>query len=198
MYKVLLVDDEPLVLIGIKNILDWQSEECICIASATSGTEALQAVMADEPDIIIADINMPAMSGIELLRRTNEINPNIVFIMLTNLQDFDLAVKSLRFRAIDYLLKTKLDAKTLSDSLKNAKEESDSRRNSMAPSENRKAAKRKLPEDLPEILLTMPLIPEEITELLAYTGVTDAFSLVCVQFFPNTQVHDEKKSPRMK
>ena len=128
MYQVLLVDDEPLILAGIKFMIDWQKNDCQIAATAGNGQQALEALRTLQPDIVICDIAMPVLSGIELLQRAAEETPETVFIMLTNHQDFQLARNSLRYRSVDYLLKSDLDEATLEASLARAKAERDSRR----------------------------------------------------------------------
>lgn len=128
MYQVLLVDDEPLILAGIKFMIDWQKNDCRIIGTAGNGQQALEKLGTLHPDIVICDIAMPVLSGIDLLLRAAEEYPEIVFIMLTNHQDFQLARESLRYRSVDYLVKSDLDVDTLEASLKRAKEECDSRR----------------------------------------------------------------------
>lgn len=123
MYNVLLVDDEPLILSGIKFLLDWEKNDCRIIDTSRNGEDALEKIRAQSPDIVLCDINMPRFSGMDLLRTVSEELPNTVFIMLTNLQDFDLAQTALRHRAVDYILKSQLEAETLERSLALAKTE---------------------------------------------------------------------------
>lgn len=127
MYNVLLVDDEPLILSGIKFLLDWEKNDCCIIGTSRNGEDALEKIRTQSPDIVLCDINMPRFSGIDLLRTVSEEQPNIVFIMLTNLQDFDLAQTALRHRAVDYILKSQLEAEALERSLALAKTECDNR-----------------------------------------------------------------------
>ena len=128
MYQVLLVDDEPLILAGIKFMIDWEKNDCQIAGTAGNGQQALEALRTLHPDIVICDIAMPVLSGIELLQRAAEETPETVFIMLTNHQDFQLARNSLRYRSVDYLLKSDLDEAALEASLARAKAERDSRR----------------------------------------------------------------------
>lgn len=127
MYQVLLVDDEPLILAGIKFMIDWAKNDCQIADTACNGQQALDKLRALHPDIVICDIAMPVMSGTDLLRYAAKESPATVFIMLTNHQDFQLAQHSLRYRAVDYLLKSDLDEATLEKSLAHAKAERDSR-----------------------------------------------------------------------
>lgn len=127
MYNIMLIDDEPLILSGIKSLLDWEQHDCQITATARNGKEALEKIRLLCPNIIFCDINMPIISGIELLETLSKEMPTIVFIMLTNLQDFDLVQNAIHFRALDYIVKTKLDSNTLLMCLEKAKEEWDNR-----------------------------------------------------------------------
>lgn len=128
MYQVLLVDDEPLILSGIKFMIDWSKNGCTVVDTARNGQQALEKIKTLNPDIVICDIAMPVLSGTEVLQQAAESYPNTVFIMLTNHPDFHLAQHSLRYRAVDYLLKSDLDTATLEQSLTHAKTECNSRR----------------------------------------------------------------------
>ena len=127
MYNVLIVDDETIILSGIKYMINWEKNDCTIIGTASNGQEALEKIRAFPPDIVLCDIKMPVLSGIELLKIVNEEFPSVVFIMLTNFQEFDLARDSLFYRAADYLIKGQLDVPVLENSLQKAKEESDRR-----------------------------------------------------------------------
>lgn len=122
-YKVLIVDDEPIILSGIKYILNWEDYDAEVVSSARNGKEALEIIRERKIDIVIADIRMPVMDGLELLKTSSAEYPAIVFIMLTSLEEFSLAKKAIEYRAVDYLLKTELDESVLSKSLKHAIEE---------------------------------------------------------------------------
>lgn len=69
MLKVLLVDDEPFILQGIKVIIDWEKEGFEIAATAENGLEALEYLKKEKVDLIIADIRMPGMTGLELLEQ---------------------------------------------------------------------------------------------------------------------------------
>lgn len=128
MYKVLLVDDEPIILSGIKFLINWESHDCEVIGTASNGKEAIEFIEAHMPDIVICDIMIPVISGINVLEQVSANHPNIVFIMLTNHQDFNMAQMSLRLKAVDYLLKTNLEPATLEKAVSAAKAECDNRR----------------------------------------------------------------------
>ncbi|MDR1637127.1 MAG: response regulator [Treponema sp.] len=127
MFKVLAADDEPIILSGVKHLIDWEKNNCILIGTTSNGEETLEEIRRLRPDIVICDIGMPVCSGLEVLKKTGEEFPETVFIMLTNHEDFDLARESLRYRAVEYLLKNRLEAGDLEKALALAAEERENR-----------------------------------------------------------------------
>lgn len=73
MYKLLIVDDEPLVQVGIKSMLNWADLNIEVVGTAVNGQAALKMVSELAPDIVITDIKMPVMSGLELIRQCREL-----------------------------------------------------------------------------------------------------------------------------
>ena len=128
MYRVLLADDEPIILSGLQSMLDWELLDCTVCGTARDGRQALELVEALHPDIVVCDIKMPRFTGLELLEACARRYPELVFIMLTNHQDFHMAQQSLRNRAVDYLLKIDLDGEKLARSLRLATDECRKRR----------------------------------------------------------------------
>ena len=105
MCKVLIADDEPKVLLLIKNLIDWETLGLDLVATANDGVAALAAIAELRPDIVITDIRMPGYDGIELIGRAKELNPAIDFIIISGYRHFDYAQKAIRFGVEDYLLK---------------------------------------------------------------------------------------------
>lgn len=105
MYKVLVVDDEKLVRTGIVLETDWASLDCMVIAEAENGSEGIQAVEKYHPDLIITDIKMPQMDGVEMLKAIRASGNMVQVIFLTAYSDFEYAQNALRLSAADYLLK---------------------------------------------------------------------------------------------
>lgn len=128
MYRVLLADDEPIILSGLQSMLDWEGLGCTVAGTARNGKQALDFVRSHRPDIVVCDINMPVSSGLRLLEVCAEEYPEVVFVMLTNHQDFYMAQQSLRGRAVDYLLKIDLDEDKLARSMQLAIAEREKRR----------------------------------------------------------------------
>ncbi|WP_438351193.1 response regulator transcription factor [Paenibacillus sp. FA6] len=105
MYKVLLVDDEFIILDGIASVVDWEAIGTQLIGTAQNGVEAFEIVKRELPDIIISDIRMPGMDGLQLLAAVRELYPDISFIMLTGFSEFDYAKTAMQYRVNHYLLK---------------------------------------------------------------------------------------------
>ena len=115
--KLIIADDEPLVQVGINSMLDWNSLDIEVCGIAKNGNEAYELIKKFLPDIIICDIKMPSMSGLELLQKCHEEFKGLpVFIMLTSYEDFQYARTALKYQASDYLIKLELNT----DDLKNA------------------------------------------------------------------------------
>lgn len=105
MCRVLIADDEPKVLLLIKNLIEWNELGLELVATASDGISALSAIADSRPDIVITDIRMPGCDGIELIGRAKELNPAIDFIIISGYRHFEYAQKAIRFGVEDYLLK---------------------------------------------------------------------------------------------
>ena len=105
MLKVLVVEDEEMIRKGIVLAVDWAALDCVVVAEAANGREALEAVEHYHPTLIITDLKMPEMDGIELLRRLREQGNNVYVIILTAYDSFSYAQSALRLGAVDFLLK---------------------------------------------------------------------------------------------
>ena len=106
MLKVLLVDDEPFIVQGLSLLLDWEKEGCEIAATAQNGKEALAYLRSNKVDLIIADIKMPEMTGLELLEtiRREQVS-DAYFVILSGYSDFSYAQQAIRYSCMDYVLK---------------------------------------------------------------------------------------------
>ena len=122
MYTILVVDDEPLAQVGIKSMLQrFFNGEIQEIQTAANGSEALDILDKKTIDIVIADIKMPVMNGLELLQESRRRFGDLpVFIMLTAYEDFEMARQALKEQAIDYIVKIELNRQTLESALTKA------------------------------------------------------------------------------
>ena len=96
MLKVLIVDDEAVVRRGIVLGMDWASMDCVVVGEAANGEEGLAAAERYNPSLIITDVRMPRMDGIEMMRRLRERDCTAHFIVLTAYDEFDYARSALR------------------------------------------------------------------------------------------------------
>ncbi len=114
MYKLLIVDDEPLVCVGVQSMLDWAAMDVEVIGTARNGGQAEEIIAKKKPDIVVTDIKMPVKDGLQLARESSDKNgPVPVFIMLTSFEEFEYARQALQAKAVDYLIKMELDAARL-------------------------------------------------------------------------------------
>lgn len=105
MYKVIIIEDETTVRRGIVLTIDWFSLDCIIVGEAANGEEGLELVLRLSPDIVITDVKMPRMDGVEMIRKLRQAGCCSRFILLTAYSDFKYAQSALRLGVSDYLLK---------------------------------------------------------------------------------------------
>ncbi|MBJ6362423.1 response regulator [Paenibacillus sp. GCM10012307] len=105
MYKVLLVDDEADVREGLLLEMDWKACGFIVSGVAENGKEALELMESLDPDVVITDISMPFMNGLELAGRLRTLNPLLKLVILTGYDEFDYARQAVRLHVDEYLLK---------------------------------------------------------------------------------------------
>ena len=105
MYSILLVDDEQYIRQSIIELVQWEKKGFYILGEASNGEEALELMEKNVPDILITDIRMPVMDGIELSRRIREKHPSVKIVFLSGHDDFDYAVSGIKLNIIEYLLK---------------------------------------------------------------------------------------------
>ncbi|MCH5290288.1 MAG: response regulator [Treponema sp.] len=105
MYSVFIVDDEQIVLDGIRNKIEWESSGFTFAGEASDGELAFSMVQDVKPDILITDIKMPFMDGLELSRLLKKNQPWIRIIILSGHDEFDFAKKAISIGVEDYILK---------------------------------------------------------------------------------------------
>ena len=105
MLKVLVVEDEEMIRKGIVLAVDWAALDCVVVGEASNGAQALEAVERYDPSLIITDLKMPVMDGLEMLRQLRERGNNAFVIILTAYDSFAYAQTALRLGAVDFLLK---------------------------------------------------------------------------------------------
>lgn len=120
MYKVLLVDDEVLVRVGMKALIDWETEGFTIVGEASNGEAALEQIRLLKPDIVLTDVKMPVMDGLELIQKAKMCGFSCEFIILSSYDDFKYVKQAFTDDAKDYLLKLELEPESLLTALKRA------------------------------------------------------------------------------
>jgi two-component system response regulator YesN len=113
MLKVFLVEDEIVMREGIKNNIEWEREGYQFAGEASDGELAFPMIKEIKPDILITDIKMPFMDGLELSRLVKKELPNIKIIILSGYDEFEYAKEAIKIGVTDYLLKPMSGAKLL-------------------------------------------------------------------------------------
>lgn len=117
MFNVMLVDDEPIVKIALRTMIEWDNLGFPICGTASDGVEALALVKELNPDIIITDLKMPNMDGLELIRQLNEIGYNGKIIVASNFGEYELVREALLLGAVDYMLKISIKTEGLIEQL---------------------------------------------------------------------------------
>ena len=105
MVKVYLVEDEIIIRQSIKNSIDWEKEGYEFVGDASDGELALPVILKEKPDILITDIRMPFMDGLELSRMVKAELPDIKIVILSGYDDFEYAKQAIKIGVAEYLLK---------------------------------------------------------------------------------------------
>jgi len=113
MYKVMIVDDEMLARVGIKSMIEWNQHGYEVVAEADNGQKALHLAEQLRPDIIITDIKMPVMNGVELIKQLEHRQYDMKYIVLSAYDDFAYVKEAMKAGAEDYLIKLELQPEQL-------------------------------------------------------------------------------------
>ncbi|OIJ21282.1 hypothetical protein BKP45_00410 [Anaerobacillus alkalidiazotrophicus] len=104
-YKVVLVDDESLILKSLSKIIEWEAFNCQVVGTANDGQDAYSLIQDIQPEIVITDICMPEMTGLELLKKVQTLQVRPEVILLSGYNEFKYAREGLQNNAFDYILK---------------------------------------------------------------------------------------------
>ncbi|MEG1520093.1 MAG: response regulator [Clostridia bacterium] len=105
MIKVLIVEDEEIIRNGLRYTVDWLKMDCAVVGACEDGEEGLLAIEKLKPDVVITDIKMPIMDGLEMLEKAIDKGYNFQSIVLTSYSEFEYAVKSIKLKVFDYITK---------------------------------------------------------------------------------------------
>lgn len=104
-YKIMLVDDEEEVRTSIIRKIDWQDAGFEVIGDAENGKEALEKIEQNEPDLVLTDIRMPYMDGLEMAEKIRQRYPSMKIVIFSGFDEFEYAKKAIKLNVIEYILK---------------------------------------------------------------------------------------------
>lgn len=168
MYKVIVIDDEEIVRMGIRNLLDWEQEGFVICAEGKDGRDGLKKVLEYRPEVVLVDIKMPGLSGLELIRAARKEGFEGHFIILTGFAEFEFAKTAISLEVKEYLLKP-IDEDELLDILRHVKSELQKKEGENAFHENNEEIARE--ELLRKILLKLETREELERQLKQYRMV---------------------------
>ena len=105
MYKVILIDDEPIIVEGLTRVIKWETYNCFIAGTASDGTEGLNVIREKKPDIIITDISMPGMDGLTMIAGLKSEFPDLEICILTGYREFEYARRAISLGVTRFLLK---------------------------------------------------------------------------------------------
>ena len=121
MVKILVVEDENIIRKGLIGTIDWLSAGFVVAGEAINGKDGLEKIEKIKPDLVITDIRMPVMDGLEMLRKAEEKSFKFEKILLTSYGEFEYAQEGIKLGVIDYILKP-IDEDIFYKALEKAKE----------------------------------------------------------------------------
>ncbi|PDO10507.1 MAG: hypothetical protein BLM47_06755 [Candidatus Reconcilbacillus cellulovorans] len=187
MYKLLLVDDEADVREGVAREIDWRTYGFDLVGVAENGREAVEWIEREVPDLVVTDIRMPFMDGLELAEWLRKTRPYVKIVILTGYDEFQYARRAVRLRIEDYVLKP-FSVRELTDALLKVKHDLDAE---IAQRENVAALLDHYRKSLPVLreaffgaLVSGKLSEREIREKAEAYGIrldADAFAVAVIE-----------------
>lgn len=127
LYRLLIVDDEPIILSGMCQVVNWQDLGFTVAATAKDGQEALEIIEREKIDVVFSDVRMPRMTGLELSKHIMEHHPEIKVVILSGYNEFEYAQKAIRHGVFAYILKPSVNEE-ISETFTALKQEMDAER----------------------------------------------------------------------
>lgn len=179
--RLLIAEDELWLRKRLVSTIDWSSYGISKVYEAEDGGEALEIALKEKPDIVITDIRMPELSGIDLMKKLNENSIFSKMIVVSGYDDFEYAQGALRMGAINYLLKP-VDEEELLDSVKRCVEELKKEKNKETVFDKQSAASEMLMEHIYEDLIfeTSEKRTEELLQKLSRKEIGFPFQSAAV------------------
>lgn len=167
MYRLLIVDDEKWIRQGIRETIDWKSMGIGEVREAEDGGEALAEIERREPDVVITDIRMPDLDGLELIRLIKEKYPRIKVLIISGYQDFNYAREAVSLGACAYILKP-IDEQSMIENVKTCL-------NLIETERRAKEEREHLQEQIRE---SIPIVYHDLIQKLFREGVEDEAELL--------------------
>lgn len=105
LYRIMLVDDEEEVRTSMIKTMKWEEAGFVVVGDAENGKDALEKIEIYEPDVILTDIKMPYMDGLELARQVKENYPSTRIVVFSGFDDFEYAKQAIKCNVTEYILK---------------------------------------------------------------------------------------------
>ena len=129
MKKVLIVEDEILARMGLRQLIDWEAEGFLVLPDAKDGREAIEAIKKERPDIILLDLNIPVVNGLQILQYLKKQDIPSRTIVITCNEEFDVVKEAMKLGAYDYLRKLNLSSDELLSAIRKCREDPGKRQN---------------------------------------------------------------------
>ena len=198
MYKVLIVDDEVLVRVGLKTTIDWEANGFTVVAEASNGEQGYEQYKKFSPDVVITDIKMPKKDGLWLVEQVRVDNPHIKILVLTCYDDFDYARRALKFGVDDYILKSEVEDEELIAIMKSVKmkldADSDTKQIQDKDLSNRKDIKRSIFNDTIKSNFSLDAKLRERFNTIEFPTANTNFAFAGISISDDKKIHSDQSS----
>ena len=192
MYRVIIVDDEPIIRKGLRETIEWDSLGLEVAGEAANGVEALRLVRSIRPEILITDIRMPEMDGLALIQEVRQLDFDVKITILSGYSDYDYLKAAIKLGVDNYLLKP-IDNDELISNLKNAVSEIE--KEAIVDQRNRQGSELLRTNTLRR-LVTGNISPEELREKADFLGIPfTAEACLCAVFAVSPQASTPLREP---
>lgn len=177
MLKLLIADDERMIRESISALIDWNSLGIELIGICSDGIEAYNMILDETPDIVLTDIRMPGISGLELVERISQTDMDTQFIILSGFGEFEYAKQAMKYRVHHYLLKPSNEEQII-ESMKDVIKECYHRRAFQALKDRQKALTNNLHHSVLANIINERIFLQESSERAfdSYSGFMDFFN----------------------
>lgn len=192
MYTAMIVDEEVISRIGISSIINWQDYKLDIVAQASNGEEALEIIKQDKPDLIITEINLNKLSGIDLMKECHKLGIDTEFVVISGTNEFNHVKESFQLGAIDYILKNEISQDKMKEVLQKCVDKIEGKTNTnhllIHKSMNDEIIKHAKHNYLKSLLLGTKGFDEMDEELLDVFGIELSKSRIVVMVIKNEAV----------